>query len=52
MGLMQVLSSALKRIVDTLGANLRPKPDLSLVNEKFSDGFEREYTERLIHSRW
>jgi hypothetical protein len=44
--------TALKRVVDTLAVNLRPKPDLSLVNEKFSDSFERERTERLLHNRW
>ena len=45
-------SRALKRFVDTVAGRLRPKPDLSLMNEKFSDSFEREYTERLLRSRW
>jgi len=42
----------LKRFVDTVADHLRPKPDLSLVNEKFSDSFEREYTEHLLRNRW
>ena len=46
------VSSTLKRVLDTLAVNLRPKPDDSLVNEKFSDSFERELTERFIHNRW
>jgi hypothetical protein len=45
-------SSALKRFVDTVAVRLRPKPDLSLVNEKFSDSFERERTELLLRNRW
>ncbi|HEV2738996.1 MAG TPA: hypothetical protein VGU66_10490 [Candidatus Elarobacter sp.] len=42
----------MKRVLDTLAVNLRAKPDDSLVNEKFSDSFERELTERFIHHRW
>ena len=42
----------LKQLVETIAVRLRPKPDLSLVNEKFSDSFERERTERLLHNRW
>lgn len=45
-------SSALKRLVDTVAVRLKPKPDLSLVNEKFSDSFEREHTELLLRRRW
>jgi len=43
---------ALKRLVDTVAVHLRPKPDLSLVNEKFSDSFEREHTEQMLRHRW
>lgn len=46
------VSSTLKRLVDTVAVKLRPKPDLSLVNEKFTDSFERERTQRLLHNRW
>ena len=42
----------LKRLVDALAVTLRPKPDLTLVNEKFTDSFERERTERLQRNRW
>jgi hypothetical protein len=42
----------LKRFVDTVAVRLRPKPDLSLVNEKFSDSFEREHTEQMVRHRW
>ncbi len=42
----------LKRLADTVAARLRPKPDLSLVNEKFSDTFEREHTEQMLRNRW
>ena len=45
-------SRTLKRLVENVAAHLRPKPDLSLVNEKFSDSFEREFTERFVHHRW
>ena len=44
--------STLKRIVDAVAVHLRPKPDLSLMNEKFSDSFEREHTELLLRNRW
>ena len=46
------VSSVLKRFVDTVAVRLRQKPDLSLVNEKFSDSFEREHTELLLRRRW
>lgn len=46
------VSGTLKRFVDTVAVRLRPKPDLSLVNEKFSDSFEREHTEQMIRHRW
>jgi hypothetical protein len=46
------VASTLKRVVDSVAAHLRPKPDLSLVNEKFTDSFERERTERLLRNRW
>ena len=46
------VSTALKRLVDTVAVRLKPKPDLSLVNEKFSDSFEREHTELLLRRRW
>ena len=46
------VASTLKRVADTLAAHLRPKPDLSLANEKFSDSFERERTELLLRNRW
>jgi hypothetical protein len=46
------VSSALKRVVDSVAIRLRPKPDLSLMNEKFTDGFERERTELLLRNRW
>ena len=46
------VASTLKRVVDTVATHLRPKPDLSLVNEKFSDSFERERTELLLRNRW
>jgi hypothetical protein len=46
------VSSTLKRLVDTVAAHLTPKPDLSLINEKFSDRFEREHTELLLRNRW
>ena len=46
------VSSTLKHVVESVAGHLRPKPDLSLVNEKFSDSFERDYTERLLHNRW
>jgi hypothetical protein len=45
-------SSALKRLVDSVAVRLRPKPDLSLINEKFTDSFERERTELLLRNRW
>jgi hypothetical protein len=45
-------SSTLKRFVDTVAVRLRPKPDLSLVNEKFTDSFERERIELLGRNRW
>jgi hypothetical protein len=45
-------SSTLKRLVDTVAVHLRPKPDLSQMNEKFSDSFEREHTELLLRNRW
>lgn len=45
------VAGALKRLVDALAVTLRPKPDLTLVNEKFTDSFERERTERL-QNRW
>jgi hypothetical protein len=44
--------STLKRLVDAVAGRLRPKPDLSLANEKFSDSFEREHTELLLRNRW
>jgi hypothetical protein len=44
--------SSLKRLVDAVADRLRPKPDLSLTNEKFSDSFEREHTELLLRNRW
>ena len=46
------VSSALKRFVDTVAGRLRAKPDLSLMNEKFTDSFEREYMELWLRSRW
>jgi hypothetical protein len=46
------VSTTLKRVVDSVAAHLRPKPDLSLVNEKFTDSFERERTELLLRNRW
>ncbi len=46
------VSNTLKRFAGSLAGRLRPKPDLSLVNEKFSDSFERERTERLVRNRW
>ncbi|HWT06173.1 MAG TPA: hypothetical protein VN224_10485 [Xanthomonadales bacterium] len=46
------VASALKRLVDTVAVRLRPKPDQSLINEKFSDSFERERTELLLRNRW
>jgi hypothetical protein len=46
------LSSTLKRFVETVAVRLRPKPDLSLMNEKFTDSFERERTELLLRNRW
>jgi hypothetical protein len=45
-------SSALKRLVDAVAVHLKPKPDLSLANEKFSDSFEREHAELLLRRRW
>ena len=45
-------SHALKRLVENVASHLRPKPDLSLVNEKFSDSFEREHTEQMLRHRW
>jgi hypothetical protein len=45
-------SSTLKRVVDSVASRFRPKPDLSLVNEKFTDSFERERTELLLRNRW
>ncbi len=45
-------SSTLKRLVDAVAGRLRPKRDLSLMNEKFSDSFEREHTELLLRNRW
>jgi hypothetical protein len=45
-------SHTLKRLVENVAAHLRPKPDRSLVNEKFTDSFEREFTERYVHNRW
>jgi hypothetical protein len=44
--------NALRRFVDTVADRLHPKPDLSLMNEKFSDSFEREHTELLLRNRW
>ncbi|MDP9105271.1 MAG: hypothetical protein M3N49_04980 [Candidatus Eremiobacteraeota bacterium] len=46
------VSSSLKRFVDTVAVHLRPKPDVSLMNEKFTDSFEREYTKQLLRNRW
>jgi hypothetical protein len=46
------VSSALKRFADAVGVRLKPKPDLSLMNEKFTDSFERERTELLLRNRW
>ena len=46
------VSSPLKRFVETVAVRLRPKPDLSLMNEKFTDSFERERTELLLRNRW
>jgi hypothetical protein len=46
------VSAALKRLVDAVAGRLRPKPDLSLMNEKFTDSFEREYTKQLLRNRW
>jgi len=46
------VSSTLKRFVDTVAVHLRPKPDLSLMNEKFTDSFERERTDLLLRNRW
>ena len=46
------VSGTVKRFVDTVAVHLRPKPDLSLVNEKFSDSFEREHTELMLRNRW
>lgn len=46
------VSSTLKRFVGTVAVHLRPKPDLSLMNEKFTDSFERERTELLFRNRW
>ena len=43
------VSGTLKRFFDTVAGRLRPKPDLSLMNEKFTDSFERELLRR---SRW
>ncbi len=45
-------SHTLKRLVENVTSHLRPKPDLSLVNEKFTDSFERDFTERFVHNRW
>ena len=44
--------SALKRFVHTVAVRLAPKPDLSLMNEKFTDSFERERTELMLRNRW
>lgn len=44
--------SALKRFVHTVAVRLTPKPDLSLMNEKFTDSFERERTHRMLRNRW
>ena len=46
------LPSTLQRIVETVAGRLRPKPDLSLMNEKFSDSFEREHADLLLRNRW
>ena len=46
------VAGTLKRFVDTVAVRVRPKPDLSLVNEQFSDSFEREYTKQLLRNRW
>ncbi len=45
-------SHTLKRLLENVASHLRPKPDLSLVNEKFTDSFERDFTERFVHNRW
>jgi len=46
------VSSTLKRLVETVAVHLRPKPDRSLMNEKFSDSFERERADLLFRNRW
>lgn len=46
------VASTLKRFVGAVADHLKPKPDLSLMNEKFSDSFERERTELLLRNRW
>lgn len=35
-------SSVLQRMIHAIASSFRRRPDLSLVNEKFTDAFERE----------
>ncbi|MEA2786494.1 MAG: hypothetical protein QOF71_2598 [Candidatus Eremiobacteraeota bacterium] len=43
------VASTLKHVLDTVAGRLKPKPDLSLMNEKFTDSLEREL---LLRNRW
>ena len=43
------MPSPLKHVLDTVAGRLKPKPDLSLMNVKFTDSLEREL---LLRNRW
>ena len=43
------VASTLKHVLETVADRLKPKPDLSLMNEKFTDSLEREL---LLRNHW
>ena len=43
------VAGTLKHLFDTVAGRLKPRPDLSLMNEKFTDSLEREL---LLRNRW
>ena len=44
--------SMFKRLVSDVAARLRPQPDLSMVNMKFTDSLERELIARAARGTW